>query len=432
MTGMKRFRFWFLIFSVQLILAVVVPTAVLFSLPAQETSSALEIPGLILEDLPLQDAMKQAEGFYQTIVSQGTIVFEGQDRQVQIPYSSIGLAFDTAEVLQELGKGRYQNRLFELIGKADPIRKQVGAAPYMNEALFREEFSVIQELCYLEPQNARLVLQQKAVSVTPSVIGRVFDVDKAKEYVTEQLRTNPTDQIILSESKTPWLFTATEPEITTQKLQGYTQVYSFIQGTILDEKTQAFYSLLQPLDNLMIQEGDSFSFRDSIPLFKGTDPLQQLLASSIYQAILPVAELRVLNRKAADQPVPGIEPGFEVSFEDDADLEFKNTANIPLMLVFQLEHDGSWSTALVGQPGLSSGVVRAEYTKIQPSVIYSQQNDLPRDAKEVLEPGKDGLTAKVYRMTGDESEKLYEDVYQPVHKIIGVGTGIKKKDIIFK
>ncbi|MBP7175007.1 MAG: G5 domain-containing protein [Thermoclostridium sp.] len=432
MSGMKRLRFWFLILSIQLILAVVVPTAVLYMLPARDMASNLKIPGLTISQLPLQDAIEQTQSFYKNIVSQGAIVFEGRDKQVQIPYSSIGLQFDTAEVLNELGKSRYQNRLFELIGKADSIQKQVTATPYMNEALFKDELSVIQQLCHREPENARMVLQQEGVSVSPSADGCELDVDKALQYTTEQLQINPSEQIILSENRTPWLFTATGPQITTEKLQKFTQIYSLVQSTIPDEKTEALYSLLQPLDNTMIQVGDTFSFRQCISLFKGTDPLQQLLASSIYQAILPVGELRVLNRKAANQPIPGIEPGLEVSLEGDGDLQFKNTASIPLMLIFQLDQDGRFSTALVGQPGLNPGVVRAEHTKIQPSVIYSQQNNLPKDAQEVLEPGRDGLAVTIYRMTGDEAEELYEDVYQPVHKIIAVGTGVKKKNIIFK
>lgn len=429
---MKRFQFWFTVLSIQLILAAALPTAVLMVLPARDTSVSLEMPGLTLKQLSAQDAIKQAEAFYKSIVSEGAIVFEEQGQQFQVPYSSIWVQFDTTAIRKALEKSQYQNRFFEMIGKPSPGYGQIMVRPYINEALFREKFSPLQELCRTEAADARLDLQQSAVSVIPHQPGLEFDVQKALSYVTEQLQADPTRDIILSKDVTPSLFTATDPAITTQMLQSFSQIYGLTQGTIPDGKTEAFKNLILPFENRMLYAGDSFSFRKSISSFSDTDPLQQLLASIIYQTILPVEELRVLDRKASNQPVSGIEPGLEVSFENDGDLQFKNTADNSLMLVIQAEQAGTWSAALVGKPGLRTGAVRTETTKIQPSVIYSQVNTLPKDSTEVVEPGKEGLSVRVYRVTEGESAMLYEDVYQPIHKIIAVGTGIKKESTIFK
>ena len=418
--------------SIQLILAVVVPTATLLILPAKDASVTLEMPGLTLKDLPLREAINQTDDFFKSVVSEGFLVLEEYGERVQIPYSSIWLQFDTTQIQWELEKSQYKNRFFEMIGKRPLQPGSASAQPYVNKALFREKLSPIQEICRIDAQNARLVLQQGGVSIIPETDGREFDADKAISYVLEQLKAEPTRGIILSEGTTPWLFTTIRPEITARTLQSYTQIYGQAQGTIPKGKAEALISLLQSIDNKMIGPGGSFSFRESISLFSETDPLQQLVASIIYQAILPVEELRVTDRKATNQPVSGIEPGLEVSLEKGGDLQFKNTSDMPLMLVFGLEQDEKLSVALAGKPGLTVGAIRTESVKIQPSVIYSQDNTLPKDTKKVTEPGKEGLSVKVYRVTEDGPVQLYEDVYQPVHKIIAVGTGIKKEDIVYK
>lgn len=430
MPDIKRFRFWFTVMSIQMVLAVAVPSATLLALPVKEASVALEIPGLSLTDLPLQEALNQTEAFYKSIVSDGFLVFEGNGERFQIPYNSIWLQFDTARVQWALEKSRYQNRFYEMIGKRPPLVESTFAQPYVNEALFREKLLPAQEIYRTQAVNARLVLQQGAISVVPHTDGREFDVNQAIPYILEQLKADPARGIILSEDATPWLFTAVSPDRTTEMLQGYAQVYGLTQGTVPEGKTETLISLIQSIDNKIIEPGSSFSFRESSSVIRETDPLQQLVASIIYQLILPVQELRVIDRKAAKQPISGIEPGFEVSLENGGDLQFTNTSDRAFMLVFQMDQDGKLNAALVGEPGLTAGTIRTETAVIQPSVIYSQDNTLPKDIQKVTEPGKEGLSVKVYRVTEDETVQLYEDVYQPVHKIITVGTGVKKEDMI--
>jgi uncharacterized protein YabE (DUF348 family) len=86
--------------------------------------------------------------------------------------------------------------------------------------------------------------------------------------------------------------------------------------------------------------------------------------------------------------------------------------------------------AVAGKPGLKAGEIKTEKTKIIPPVIYSQDNTLPEKEQKVVEPGKDGLSVRVYRIINGESAMLYEDVYPPVEKVIAIGSGVKKADII--
>jgi len=144
-----------------------------------------------------------------------------------------------------------------------------------------------------------------------------------------------------------------------------------------------------------------------------------------------VADIKVTWRKPAFQPVPGIEPGFEVNLDGDGDLRFQNTSNVGLAIVSDVDESGKWTLILAGKPGLTVGEIKTTHTKILPPVIYVQDSTLPEKVQKVKEPGKEGLSVKVRRIAGDSIYE-YEDIYQPVYRIISVGTGVKKEEIIVK
>ena len=135
-------------------------------------------------------------------------------------------------------------------------------------------------------------------------------------------------------------------------------------------------------------------------------------------------------RKPSNQPISGIEAGFEVNLEDDGDLKFLNDSANEIAIIFQTNDNNEWIIAIAGKPGLNAGEIITEKTKIAPPVIYSQDNTLPEKEQRVVEPGKDGLSVKVYRVLNGESVMLYEDVYPPVERVIAIGSGVKKVDII--
>ena len=430
MLEFKRIRFWLIVFSLQMLLAVGIPTGLMLMLPSQELSVSLELPGLVFDNLSPDKAKEAINAFYDAIAQEGEIVLESEGKRMRIPYSSFELQIDIERVLERIEKGQYGNRFFQLIGKVGADPGMAKPELYMNEARFRDVFTDAKDFFHIEPGNAELIFAQGTLSVTPQKDGRELDIDKALQYIQKQLRTNPTVEMVLSQSMTPELFIVTEPEITTKQLQSYSQLYPIATGRVPSEKAEAFRLLTQNVQNVIIKPDEIFSFREKItPVL---DPLQEHLASAVYQAVLPVEAIKIIGRETSNQPIPGIEPGLEVSLENTKDLQYKNTSKTELILLFEICDSGIWNAALAGKPGLRYGAIKTEPTKIAPSTIYSQDSSLPENWEEVKEPGKEGLLVKVYRIADEQYIKLYEDVYQPVHKIIAIGTGIKKEDIVRK
>lgn len=432
MQKFKGVRLWFFAFAIQIFSAVIVSTAVLLLIPARNSPLNVEISGLVFDKAELQEIKETFKAYSRSILEDGSVIFESDGKHVKIPYHALDLRIDDTSVYIAMEKTQYSNRFFQLIGKTNQQFVNLKPEIYLNEAKYREAFLDFGEIFIKDKMDAGLVLEKGDLSITPHRDGYQLNIDKARDYILTELKTNLPREIVISESETPDLFVRIKPEITSDQLESYTQIYSMAQGEIPTGKTEAFRSLVNSLENKIVGPGQSFSYKERMRSSSLGSPLSELFASAVYQAILPVEDIVVTWRNAANQPVPGIEPGLEVNLEDDGDLQFRNRSELELVLVFDVNDSGKWTVALAGKPGLNFGVIRTEYARILPPVIYSQDNTLPENVEKVKEPGEEGLSVKVYRDTGEKTIQLYEDIYQPVYRIIAVGTGIKKEDIVRK
>jgi len=427
----KEFRFWFTLFTVQLIFACVVPTAVLFCIPVGDAPLDIDAEGFLLKGVAPEEAKNTLSGYYQSISESGAVVLEACGRQMRIPYDTFEVQADFSNIFKEIDSKRFTNMYYQLIEKNRVLIKTSHPEIYINEAKLREILGERKALFHVPEVNAELTLEQGTLTVTPHSDGLEFDVDKAAEYIKGRFEMLFSPDIVVSEGSAPEVYRVVEPEITSEILKDYSYVYSTISGELSDGETENFKKLLDGFRNKIISPGEVFSYNESFPAGNAQAGLNALLASSIYRAVLPVADIKVTWRKPAFQPVPGIEPGFEVNLDGDGDLRFQNTSNVGLAIVSDVDESGKWTLILAGKPGLTVGEIKTTHTKILPPVIYVQDSTLPEKVQKVKEPGKEGLSVKVRRIAGDSIYE-YEDIYQPVYRIISVGTGVKKEEIIVK
>ena len=101
MLEFKRIRFWLIVFSLQMLLAVGIPTGLMLMLPSQELSVSLELPGLVFDNLSPDKAKEAINAFYDAIAQEGEIVLESEGKRMRIPYSSFELQIDIEESLKE-------------------------------------------------------------------------------------------------------------------------------------------------------------------------------------------------------------------------------------------------------------------------------------------------------------------------------------------
>lgn len=425
------FRFWFVVFSVQMFIACFVPTAVLLMLPAEDANLTAEVSGLFPEAAKPEEMVNTLKEYYMGIIDQGEIILDADGKKASISYKAFDLQTDASKIYDIVQNGWYKNRYFQLIGKshADFVLKPVVT---VNSAKLREVLSEYKTLFHTDAENAGLVLEDGAVKPVPEKEGLEFNIEKAADYIKLQLEDKLPEELVISYKTTPGLFDVLIPELTEEKISSLTQVYGLIQVDIPSDGVNSFQNIINSIKKKTIAPGEVFSYRERVSFTPDSEQLHMSLASAIYRSVLPVKDIKVTGRKPAPQPVNGIEAGFEVSLDDGGDLEFLNMSDSHLALAFSIEQTGRWNVALVGSPGLAYGEIKTEKIKLPPPVIYAQDNSLPENAQEVKENGREGLSVKVIRVTGGESVLLSEDTYQPVYKIIAVGSAVKKEDIIYK
>ncbi|NLG88267.1 MAG: hypothetical protein GX494_03480 [Clostridiaceae bacterium] len=426
----KNFRFWFCIFAVQIIVACMVPTAVLLSLPPSEMQVYLDIAGISVSGADISEAKDILERHFREIIEKGGLIFESDGKQEKIPYTGFELQIDIQGLFEQVEKGRFGNRYFQMIGKTDGYTGGYIPEVYYNEAKLKSIVMEMEDFFYQQPVNAGITLSDGSLSVYEHQNGFKLDASKTLEYIKEKITTDTSKEIIISKDTTPGLFNVIEPEYTADELAGFTQIYAVERGKLPEGTAENFKEAASHTDYYIIGSGRTISFKEDMPIFAGLKDLNTILASALYKAILPFEDIKVTWRKPSAQPISGIEAGFEVSLEDEGDLKFLNDSADEIAIVFQVNENNEWIIAVAGKPGLKAGEIKTEKTRITPPVIYSQDNTLPEKEQKVVEPGKDGLSVKVYRVLNGDSVMLYEDVYPPVERVISIGSGVKKADII--
>lgn len=427
----KEFRFWFTLFAVQLVIACVVPTAVLLCIPAEDAQIDIDLAGHLMKGVTPEEAKSALSDYYQSMLDNGAVVIEAGGKQIRIPYHAFEAQIDISGIFKEIDSKSFTNMYYQLIKKTADVMKISQPEIYINEAKLREMLVDRKDLFHIPEINAELRLKQGALTVIGHQNGMEFDVDEAVEFIKGQFNAFFPSDIVISEDTAPKVYRVTEPKITSDILKEYSFVYSSLSGEFSDDEMGNFEALPDISSSIFILPGESFSYKESFPAWNLHRNLNTMLASAIYKAVLPVVEVRVTWRKPAFQPLPGIEPGFEVNLDDDGDLRFQNASDVGLAIVSEIDESGKWTLILAGKPGLTVGEIKTTHTKILPPVIYSQDSTLPEKVQKVKDPGKEGLSVKVRRIAGDNVYE-YEDVYQPVYKIVSVGTGVKKEDIIHK
>ncbi len=423
-----NFRFWFIIFTIQILIACIVPSVILLCVPAVDMPVSLEVAGLFIDNVDPSEVESILLPHIDKIVENEKVFIDFGEEHEAIPFSDFEVEIDADNLLDTVKKGRYKNRLFQIIGKADEDN-QIVPDVYFNEARLRKILSEKEDLFIKEAKEAKLELKQDQLSIFPHENGLKLNIDKATEYIKEQLQSDPSKVIRISNENLPFLFDILEPEVTADYLQEFTQLYSVVPVKFPEQ--EGLNSLHTFTNNQLIHSKEVFSYKDTF--YPDTElEIHTVMASAIYKAILPLDDMKVSWREPSKRLIPGIEPGFDVNLYGDGDLKFQNITGQDMILICQQDEKDEWHVAIAGKPGLTTGEIKTETTPIQPPVIYSHDNTLPEKVQKIMEPGEVGLSVKVYRVMQDKTIELYEDSYPPLEKIVAIGTGLKKEDIIRK
>jgi len=430
----------FLLILVQSLLAMAVGVAVLFSASGRDVPVNVYAGDLDIGGKGYEEAARAIEADYEArFATQHIRLTADGDQIYEIPFTSIDATVDgmaTIEPLMSMDGIKDIPRL---------IRTHFGnhttvLAPVVkfNESKLRMKLIELSESIRKEPVNARICYKDGLIEKEPDDPGVSLNVNNAAELIRRQLSADPFAVIDLRAGKA---LDTVYADVTMKDFDTIQVVLGEFSTSIKDPALNgSIESAVERINGIMLApRGDAagsseFSFVETILSGNPDAAFDEgfcQVASTMYAALLkagiPAENITRLPHKLT---VDYIEPGLDAMVAADAyDLRFSNPFSNTLA-IYAVKKGTVVTVAIAGnrddRPDRSV-VSTQTVNRSSPPVYYVENRDLAPGEQVVLDPGREGVTVRVYR----NDDLISTDTYEAVSSIIQIGPqtepGIKNK-----
>jgi Uncharacterized vancomycin resistance protein len=458
----KKLHLWIIVIFALLLVASVGYGALSYyadqdTVPEQVTAGGVNIGGL-----PIQDALKKLDQYEQMLESR-TIIVEGNaeakaEGSKQWKASEIGYSAEFIGVKEEIKKLRTGNvwtrskfryhfpSSFELKQSYDPA---------VFGKLVRAEWDWIESN---EPVNAtRTIASNDKVVYTPHTDAYRLDVEplekKAASWIIvpdSQIGKQPEPEQALTmqlEVKT------VQPEITLEKLKNEgidRKIIEFTTNFATSAEGRAYNvtSTAKALNDWVLEPGEVFSYGDVVkkteeeygykeaPVISNGKLVPGIgggicqVSSTLYNAILRISGIDIVERRNHSLPVAYLPKGQDATFASGAiDFRFRNSTGKKLIIRTVVE-DRKLTVKLFGtmpeniRYDIESNVVKT----VQPAVQKVTDKSLANGKQVVVQNGSLGYVVDTYRTLIKDGksvsrEKISHDTYRAQPTVIHVAPG---------
>ncbi|WP_419959139.1 VanW family protein [Psychrobacillus sp. BM2] len=182
--------------------------------------------------------------------------------------------------------------------------------------------------------------------------------------------------------------------------------------------------IISTLNEKVIGNGEMFSINEHMEgiNLESSDETINFVASMIYSAVLQT-NFEVVERHSQGKIPNYLEPGIEAKISRTKDLKFINTNNAPASIKISVK-GSELLVEIYSVPTETVVEYQVSEKEITPRTIYRYSSELKPNEEELMQEGKPGLRASVYRTISDkagpyEKEDLVsQDYYPPVNRIV--------------
>ncbi|MBQ9914779.1 MAG: VanW family protein [Clostridia bacterium] len=300
---------------------------------------------------------------------------------------------------------------------------------------------LLQERFFCEPKNAEYKIENQRLSITEEIVGISFDVEKAKEIISQ----NPEQDFQIPLIKT-------QPEITSAKIEE--QLFSDLLGSYSSRYNTGDVSrshnvalASQNIHNMVRAPGDVFSYNDSVGprtaargfrtanVYVGNRVEPGIgggicqVSSTLYNAVV-LADLEIVTRTNHSLPVTYVPMGRDATVSyGSIDFKFKNNTKNPIRIVATAV-GGTNKIAIYGKKENPARTVEitTQCIATRPfTVVQKEDPTLPEGTVKVEQKGAGGSTYNAYKITKEngvviKNEFLAKSTYVPTEQIELIGT----------
>ncbi|MEC1742090.1 VanW family protein [Schinkia azotoformans] len=241
-----------------------------------------------------------------------------------------------------------------------------------------------------------------------------LDVDKLEEaliHSVQELQDEPKQFQLLAYLKTTG--ENAKKEITVSNIKGIASQYKNLETILTNQK------------EFEIGPNETFSFQNAFDSNQSNNEALGMIASGIYDAILPT-NFMIVERNISKQLPSYSELGLEAKVSDKMDLVFTNPNPYSYKITFSLLKD-TLQVKLIGPPFPYKYSIKKETESYSPKTVLQFSAKLSPIQSKIIDNGKNGLLAKVYREAKDDQNLIVEttfvseDFYPPVYRVVQSG-----------
>ncbi|TEB17629.1 Vancomycin B-type resistance protein VanW [Pelotomaculum sp. FP] len=379
------------------------------------------------------------------------VVLRYQDRTWNLLLNEVGFNLNEEAVMDAALQAGRSGSLYKRWQEKKQFQKTgLALSPvfeYDREKLSSQVGELADEII-VEPVDATFrVNSNDTVSIVPAKDGIGVDLDRLEKDINNFLGAGLKQEVNLT--LIPVAPSRSTDFVESMKVDGLLSRYT----TAFDpSKTSRSYNVsvaAQAFDELLIMPGHEVSFNKVVgprsteagyknaPVIVNNEFVDGpgggvcQVSTTLYNCIL-LANLDIIERSSHSLPVSYVPIGRDATVVYDAiDMKFRNNTDSYLYIKSYVS-GGQLTIKIYGNTKFKRDVTVNSWIirEIEPQVIYETDASLPKGEEVVKQEGSKGFIAaaeRVVRLKGvvEKRERLPSSDYNPVNKIIAVGTAVQ-------
>jgi vancomycin resistance protein YoaR len=399
-----------------------------------------------LSNLTMQEARGKINKRLAEIRQRPVLSLRFNDNVWPIAAEDINWREDTEELLRKAyttgREGEFWTRLKERFLVYNE-GKQLDLSPDYDKRSLKNLIAQIALTLNRQPHDAAIFLESEELRFLPAVNGLKVDEEISFQLADKALSTNfPAAELAVA---------ITQPALTSGDLAGLTDVlgkFTTIFNVLDIDRVHNIAIASDYLDGLLLKPGEIHSFNERIgprtvemgyrdaPVYEGEDIVPGIgggicqVSSTLYNAVL-LADLQLVERENHYRPVAYVPLGLDATIAGDLiDFKFKNNFSDNIYIRSIIDGD-TLTVAVLGKKPRDFPMIRVVADNIQVinyRTIVRRTNAMPVGTEKIEREGANGYRVTTYRMKYKHDntllmeEKLYNDYYPVIDRIVEVGT----------
>ncbi len=419
----------FLLILVQSLMAMTAGIVMLFSVSQKEVPANVYAGEIDISEKGYNEAAQLIEADYGARFDTHALRLSKDDEIYEIPFSAIEAAIDGEMTIKPLNSIKGPSDLPRLVntyfGRYGTVLNPV---VHFNESKLRMELIELSERIDTAPTDAGIYYKDGLIEKIPDNPGISLNVNNTTELIRAHLSSDPFETIDLNNGGA---LKTIDADVQMRHYESIQVVLGEYSTSISDAALSRSIQLaVEAINGLMIAPSGDETGRDKVSFVEcmsaaisepNYDEGYSQVASTLYAALLKAGlpkdsiTARVQHKLSVDY----IEPGLDSWISSDAgDLRFSNPYKNTLA-IFAVMQGSVLTVAVAGsrEDKTDECVITKEIVQeFSPPVYFMENENLKPGERVILDPGKDGITVKVYR----NEELISTDSYEAESSIVQI------------